>query len=214
MLIGDKMRAKGRAILPSYVFTGSVSSASDLTAYTFTGRNIGPASASRLVVVTAMLRSTSSNSFSGITVGGIALTPIIAQNAAQTNVGIYAGLVPTGTTADVVVTMTGGALRCVIGVYALYDLDSIVARDTGTSTASPLSLDLDILAGGIGVACAYTAGTTGETWAGMTEDFDLSPEGAHSLGASVKLPGAAIPRTVSLTLTGATSQGGVSASWR
>lgn len=205
---------RGGLLLPSYAYVTSNSSTTDASSYTFAGTSIGPAGPNRLVVVASALRSGASNSYSSVTIGGSAAAAAVVQDAAQTNVGLHALLVPSGTTADIVVTMTGTGGRCVIGVYALYNLASTTARATASSTAATLALSLNTQPQGIVLATAYCGGSSSEVWTGATQDYKLSPEGANCLGASVLCTAAETPRTVTCAITGGAGIGGVSAFWR
>lgn len=215
MLIDWKVGGgRGGRLLPSYAYVTSNSSTTDATSYTFAGTSIGTAGPNRLIVVATALRSASSNSYSSVTIGGSAAAAAVVQNAAQTNVGLHALLVPSGTTADIVVTMTGTGSRCVIGVYALYNLASTTAAATASSTAATLALSLNTQPQGIVLATAYCGGSSSEVWTGATQDYKLSPESANCLGASALCTTGETPRTVTCAITGGAGVGGVSAFWR
>lgn len=215
MLIDWKVGGgRGGRLLPSYAYVTSNSSTADATTYTFAGTSLGTAGPNRLIVVATALRSAASNSYSSVTVGGVAATDVVVQNAAQTNVGLHQILVPTGTTADIVVTMTGTGSRCVIGVYALYNLSLGTARATGTSTAATLALSVNTQPQGIVLATAYCGGSSSEVWTGATQDYKLAPESSNCLGASALCTAAETPRTVTCAITGGAGIGGVSAIWR
>lgn len=193
-------------------YVTNVSSASDLTTYTFAGTSIGTAAEDRFVIVSASLRSTASRTFSSVSIGGTNGTELVKFDSNQTCVGIWGLRVTSGTTADIVVTMSAAASRCACGVWAVYGLNSLTPIDTASSTASPLALSLDTLPGCAVLAATYTGGSTLETWAGLTEDFDTTVEGAHNHGASGLMTTAETPRTVTLTMTGPAGQGGVAVS--
>lgn len=205
---------RGGLLLPSYAYVTSDSKTTDATSFTFAGTSIGTAGPNRLVVVASAMRSTSSNSYSSVTIGGSAAAAAVEQNAVQTNVGLHALLVPSGTTADIVVTMTGTAARCVIGVYALYNLASTTAAATAYDATYTLALSLNTQPQGIVLATAYCGGSTSEVLTGVTQDYKLSPEGANCIGASVLCTAAETPRTVTCAITGGAGPGGVSAFWR
>lgn len=187
----------------------NVSSASDLTTYTFSSTSIGTAASDRYIIVSASLRSSAVRTFSSVTLGGSAMAQLVATDGAQTCIGIWGLHYPTGTTADIAVTMSGGAGRCATGVWAVYGLNSLTPIDTSTSSASPMVLDVNTTPGCVVIGAAYTAGTTGETFSGISEDFDAVVEGAHSPAGSDMMSIAETPRTIRLTLTGATTQNSV-----
>lgn len=204
----------GGLLKPTFAYITSNSSATDATSYTFAGTSLGTAGPNRLIVVGTALRSVASNSYSSVTVGGNAMSNAVVRNAAQTNVGLHYLLVPTGTSADIVVTVTGTASRCGIGVWALYNLAQTAARSTASDTAATLALSLNTQPDAIACAITYTGGSTSEVWTGMTENFDVAPEGSHILGASVQCTTAEVPRTMTCAITGGAGIGGVSAIWR
>lgn len=204
----------GGLLKPTFAYITSNSSATDATSYTFAGTSLGTAGPNRLIVVGSAARSGASNSYSSVTVGGSAMSSAVVRNAAQTNVGLHYLLVPTGISADIVVTFTGTAARCGIGVWALYNLAQQAARSTASDTAATLALSLNTFPDAIALAITYTGGSTSEVWTGLTENFDVAPESSHILGASVQCTTAETPRTMTCAITGGAGIGGVAAVWR
>lgn len=196
----------------SIVYTDSVASASDLTTYTFAGRAISTAAADRYVIVG--VGGSNSADVSSLTVGGNSATEIIDV---ADGVSAYAGLwivnVTTGTTADIVVTFSGGINRCGIGVWAAYGLSSGTPLDSDTSVAAPGSITLTTTAGGIAVSFANgNAGGGSDSWTGVTEDFDISGEASHAFtGGSAATAGASLGITV--TYSGTSAEAMVAASF-
>lgn len=117
----------------SIVFTDQISSGFDQTTYTFTGRAIGAASASRFVVVGVVGAAAASRTISSVTIGGSAATLIVKRDAIAQPTALYGLVVAAGTTADIVVTFSGTMLRCSVFVYALTALASTVPVATGNN---------------------------------------------------------------------------------
>lgn len=169
--------------------TYSFTSPTTNTSWTFSGVSIGTATANRLVIVGVSYVNTAANTAT-VTIGGITATEVsgcAVRSAAGGSVefqgSVFAAVVPTGSTATIVVN-TGTATGCWIGVWAAYDLVSTTAVAgshhwaTGTST---VVLDLNVSPGG--VACAMGITPNAVTWTGLTEDYDKI-SGPWTSGAS------------------------------
>ena len=204
-------------VSPSISFRTSAASSSDLTTYTFSSQNIGTAAESRHVIVSvsSLADGLGSTSISSITIGGVAATVVVSQASGD---GGFAGLaiaaVPTGTTADVVVTMSNLQGRMAVGIWAAYDLASATPVDTAASTADPASLNVDVQAGDVLVAAIYNNTNATATWTGATERFDDLVEGAEYSGADYTATADETPRTVECDYTSVSRNVGVCAVWR
>lgn len=207
----------------SVSFTANAIQDTVLTTFTFASQAIGTAFTGRRVVVGVGAISAASRTISSVTIGGIAATPIAFVEGASGGVfvpgGLYIAQVDTGTTASVVVTYSGSANRCGIGVFVLSNMTTSVASDFGTSIANPETKTLAVPVGGvaIGYATVYQSGGTPTFgWSGITERFDQVLEtsvssGSHS-GACDNLPaGGNVVCTA--TPTGFTAAAGVFATW-
>lgn len=155
------------------VNTASASSTSDLTSYSFAAQSLGTAAAGRRIVVGVTTADNSANSISSVSIGGVAATPVVAaQNGTSCLAGLFILQVDAGTTATIDVVFANATFRCGIGIWAVYDLQSSAATDTGSSAADPMTDTLDIQAGGvaIGVATAFTIASV--VWTNLTENYD------------------------------------------
>ena len=85
--------------------TASDGSASNLTAYTFSGLSLGVAATNRKIVVVVGGFADGGETISSVTVGGISAEPVISQAATNTFLEMWQADVPTGTTGDVVVKL-------------------------------------------------------------------------------------------------------------
>lgn len=159
-------------------FLQEAHSTSDLTTYTFSAQALGAASADRYIIVTAAGRKAgASTTISSITVGGVTATIVVQRTNTITNTavsGIAIAAVPTGTTGDVVVTFGAGMARCGIALWAVTGLASDTPTDTDSSVATAPTVNLDVVAGGFAIGCAYDSASVGAsaTWAGITEQYD------------------------------------------
>lgn len=131
--------------------------ASSQTTYTFSSVAIGAADASRVVVVAVTgARGAGTPSISSVTIGGVSATlGRYETNGFSASVGIYAAVVPTGTTADVVVTWDSGMNRCGLGVWTCNGLNSLTPVHTVASQADPATGTLTTVAGRPAFAVYY-----------------------------------------------------------
>lgn len=146
--------------------------------YSFASLAIGPAAADRHVIgvfeaVDAGGVNYSVNSF---TIGGVAATALYASaNNGGTKVFCYGGLIPSGTTATVAVTISTGANRAAVSVYSATGLNSLTPTDTDEKLGNP-TFSIDVLAGGFVLAayCDRNSGTI--SWTGLTKDTQTTAE--------------------------------------
>lgn len=219
----NSYRFAAGAATPTLTYVTTTENDTSLTTYTFTAVNTGTADATRKTIV-AISGGDSATDFSiaSVTVGGAAATEVIdsANTGSTVQTAIYIIDNPSGTTANIVVTLSEAGNGCGIAVWAAYDLSSSTATDTATqfqSTAANIVLSLDISAGGVAVGIASTMdnASTG-TWTGLTEraeeivgadDHMFSPADTTSAGG-------AAPLTVGADWSLAADSIGVSASFR
>jgi hypothetical protein len=149
-------------------------------------------------------RAGSAVTVTGVTIGGVTATQDVATNQANSGVWIGRASVPTGTTADVVVTLSGGAVRAALGLWRLVGTVSVSgATGTGTNTATAT-----VPSGGYGIAVGIdqTDGTTAVMSGGFTQRFSTQIELAGGqpfwiLGGDKSTSGAATA-TISPTIAG------------
>lgn len=208
-------RAAVPAVPASVSYRATYSNTNDQSSYTFAASDIGTATDRSLVVVAIHYGS---SSISSVTIGGVSATQVVAVGAGL-NTAIYRAVVASGSTADIVVTMSGTALRCLVSVYALYSLTSTTPVDSSTTVAisggSSLSRTIDTRTDGviIGAASANVGGVT-FTWTGSTERYDTSLESAHSYSGAGGSTTSNTTTTVSFTTTGSSGLTYAIASWR
>lgn len=190
----------------SVTFVNSYESGTDTGTYTFSACDIGVADADRTVIVTVNSRRAGTPStVSGVTVGGNAATEVVQVSAGPTNStvsAIYAIDVPSGTSADIVVTLANTMLRCAIGVYRCTGI-SATPNDTATSSSSGGSGTVTATAGGCVIGTSASGSTNPYVWSGITENYDvqIAAETARASGASLETASAG---DVSISWTGPT----------
>ncbi len=207
---GDTLGAAATAPVPAVQYIGSTSNTGDLTTYTFSGHAIGAARADRtiVVVVHAYGAAAAARTVSSLTIAGNAATAVINPSAAY-HCSIWRLAVPTGSTADIVATFSGGCEWCRIDVYALARLASPTPTDSDTDTGAVLTVDLTTTAGGVVIAGATSDTFTGYS-AGVSTDDNTTVESRQSSSGH----GTATGTTTTVTGTGVTSLSRlVAASW-
>lgn len=111
----------------------------DLTTYTFSGRAVGAAAADRYVLVGAAWRNGAGldRNIASATIGGNPATIWTPNSHSAANgVAIIGASVPTGTTADIVITFNAGNSRCCIAVARCTGIDASALAGTPVQVAS------------------------------------------------------------------------------
>lgn len=176
------------------------------TTHTYSSTAIGTAAADRRVIVGVSLNTNSSfatfHTVSTLTVGGVSATKFFAANSTAA-AGYYERLefwyadVPTGTTADIVVTGDGEFTRGGIGVWATENRATL--DDTLTSTANPMTGSLDVAKGGVALGLTMIDGNNTMTWTNLTERYDAdTAAGIFHSGADAA---SATAQTLTITAT-------------
>lgn len=191
---------------PANAFIGATAQTNDLgpSSRTFSSVNIGTADASRVVVViVASDNGWLNDSQIAVSIGGIIAdeheirTGTGNSGTNRISVALVSAQVPTGTTANIVVTNTGSTARMVIGVWALYPSDpdpietisnagpiSGGSASTGCNTSRYLP-NLNIVNGGIVIGGSFNeepGGAVSWAWSGSdtpTKNSDTSVESVN-----------------------------------
>jgi len=171
------------------IFTDSAVDTTDATTYTFTSRAIGSAAANRIVLAAIFVRGSPSGSFrtfSSVTIGGVTATAITGTDLVFTNAnwgrfGLFYAAVPTGTTATVVVTMSGASSqRAAIVLFAGYGISTTVPAVTTVTNSLSMTLNVASAEGGTLIAMAANCDgpSSTVTWTGADTVFDQDIEAA------------------------------------
>jgi hypothetical protein len=152
-------------------YTAHAESSTDLTTYTFSSQAIGTAAANRTVIVGMGYHDASAVSISSVTIGGNTSSANTIATDASFGSSFHEYDLTTGTTADIVVTFSGGATRCGIGVWAAY---GIGASDDTSNVGGPTeATDINISAGGVAIGHSINHNNTAiAAWTNMTKRFD------------------------------------------
>lgn len=146
------------------------------TVYTFTAQAIGAVdpspdpTKSRMVVV--HIANAAVGTINSVTIGGITATLAASCSGTSMRTSIYYALVPTGTTADIVVTFAAGISRCHINVWRIVGQLSNTHTDSdspaGAGDASR-TITIDAPAGGV-VLSGSSSGSGAATITNSTLD--------------------------------------------
>jgi hypothetical protein len=185
------------------------------TSHTLSGAAIGSAEAGRIIVVGAGSYGQQDRTITGVTVGGVSAVSVAGYTTSPSFpfiTELFTAVVPTGTTADIVVTWSGINYVCAFGVWAVYGASSTV-HDTIATTGDPdpMTGTIDCPAGGAIVGWAYSGGANcTHTWVGVTESFDNNPSASQNhTGASDAFATTQSGLTVSCTPTNSPSSTGM-----
>lgn len=219
--------ARAASTPASISFIGSTENTTDGTSFTFTNHAIGTANATRRVVVVCHFFA-ASNTVTSATIQGISATiHVQATEGGATNAGIaiISALVPTGTTATIVLNLSASSTRAYVGVFsALHESVSspfATATDITLTSSTTLDINANTSAGGWIVSGTTMGGATAGrtyTWTGVTESYDANSgelnTRSYSGGCSTGLVSTETPRTVTVVCSGAQDSGcGATMSW-
>lgn len=157
----------------------------DNDTFTETGASIGTAAANRLVFVCISGINDQNDGIDSMTIGGVAATnasSVVRANgiAAFSFSEIWWAAVPTGTTANVVLTFTGDLVTACAAVYRVIGADTvapIASQNTGSVASGNVSAAVTIGNNTAVIAtamCGLNSTDINITWTNATEDFDLA----------------------------------------
>lgn len=205
--------------LPTYQLVHTTAgSIGDASSFFIASAALGPEDPSRVLVIAMGVRGSggASRDFSSIAIGGSNFT-IDRTAGSVSNPTVVARLAyPTGTSANIDVTLSGSINRAGVAVYALYNLrgDAPVVN-SASGSASSGSVGVNVVANGIAVFAACSANTGAMSWTGPTEDYDVSAASVHRFSsASLQPSSAQTPLTGSVTFGGSASYSMSAAAYR
>ena len=231
---GSQMFGSGAAAATpiAYSFTDSEIQGGNQTVFTFSDMAFGAEDDSRIIVVTVSAGfSNVYGVISSVTIGGVTAT-IIVQGTNQeggtasidtSTTGIVAALVPSGTSGDVVVTLTrstNSSNRGMgIGVHRLTGPGEVAANDTATNginscSALTQTVSVDTEEDGAAIGCSCGSSSYGsEDWTGLTERNRGDAGAAVNSTAGIATTSDESPRTISVTTNSYCNQSAACASW-
>jgi hypothetical protein len=147
---------------------------------TLSSVSIGAANVWRHVFV-AVACTNSTDPDPSCTIGGIAATRIHHDNAVSTswNFSTFIARVPSGTTADIVITYADDSSWTSVGVWTGDVGRMPTNHDSDSSTSSSPGYQLNVVAGGVVIGWSIADSTPSFTWSnGMNEHHETFHEGS------------------------------------
>lgn len=191
---------------PASIVAGGTLAAVFNSTISWSNVSIGPADASRYVVVgLGRVQSAGAAAPTSMTIGGVAATRIGFSQGTNAGICFFIAPVPTGTTATVVL-VNGSNATATGGVWAVYDLLSPTPTTAMIyDSSSPYSQAITVQPGGVafGMAC-WSSGKRSTTWTGFTKTFE---ETSNTQSTS---SGASFASTAGATITAVASPSGSS----
>ena len=214
-LIGFGSGAPGATI----TYTDSAATTATGATFTFSARALGTPAADRIILVgTYGSRSSAgARSVSTLTANGTALSLVKDWGGASANtMEVWGAVVASGATGDVVVTFTGGNMvSCGIMIAEIHGANTTVYATASDAVNDPLSVGVNVTAGGVLFAYAVNAnggGADAFTWTNATERFDAvlqTPNAIYHSGATDEYASAQTPLTVTANPNLAMAEGGL-----
>lgn len=196
----------------------------DRSTYTFAGISFGTTTNRNCVAVVFGTRANSARTVTSVTIGGVSAT--LVETANQTTGGadissMYVASGVSGTTGDIVITMSNTMLRMVVASYSIYNTFSCTpynSNDNIGTTGGTLATTVNIPANGAVLGAIWLSGSTSmsSSWTGANEDFDTQPETSSNAfsGSHQNLTNAETARSISVAITGTVAASSlVTASW-
>lgn len=181
------------------------------TTYTFSAQNLGVAAADRRIIVAGTVRVTSVRTVDSVTIGGVAASVVVTQidSTPRSRVFIAIADVPTGTSGDIVVTLSGAGTEMRLHAWRATGLSSNTPTATQSATnVNDPSANINVAADGICVAAAMNTNATTCSISGVTQDNDGMVNGQHcSVAGSLNPASAQTPLAVAATFGGADTRG-------
>ncbi len=155
---------------------------SNLTTYTFAAQNLGSASADRYIRVAIKARSSdgAARTLNSVTINGVSATINVQAHTSGDSTAIAGASVPTGATGDIVIVWSSTMGDCNVGAWSSTGDVSANATDSGSSTASPQTYAIDVVAGGYVIAVGSTSSGGTCTWTNVTENWDELDGGTNN----------------------------------
>lgn len=164
-----------------------------------------------MIVAVSQYNANPAVTTSSVTIGGIAAVKDVGTSSTNRVSELWRATVPTGTTVDVVVTLSASAGRCAVAVYSADTALTVTAIGNGSAANGDMSATVATTAGGhvIAVTSIHNADTTSAvTWGAVTHNhlsplMGSSPYGGRMATASATGSGASITATATWTPTAA-----------
>lgn len=183
--------------------TAVFSAASPATTFVYTNLSIGAATADRYIIAGITGLGVNAGTALSMVINSITATRAVSVANPNSDASLWIALVTAGTTATFTAVFSTEKGRATLGVWIATGLVTSVPTNVYTTTTpsgNTLSVSANISAGGFGVGITGSNSNTATvTWAGLTEDYELTPNNTPNSGASQNFGSAQSGLTVSAT---------------
>ena len=173
----------------------SVSDSTAKSTFTFSGVSFGSAETNRLIVV---LVAMASGTISSVSIGGVTASLIQSNTNATSQNDLYAAVVSTGTSGDVVINGANSPISAGIAVWSLYGVNS-TKKSSGVKSTTTDYPALTLASGDIAIFGDWDGSSV--TYTNATKNFGYLLSGVDFTGASYRAASSET-RTVSNTSGG------------
>lgn len=178
-------------------------STADLTTYTLSNQAIGTAVATRRVIVG--ISTSSSRAVVSATIGGVTATiDATAVLTGTARLAFISAVVPTGETANIVITLNGAATA--MGI-ALWTIGSGAPKGiSANNTVTPVDMQVATALGEVVVAIAHNTGVSASVfdWFGVSERFELDIDSSTETYSAADTVATQTLTTIALNAVGGT----------
>lgn len=215
MTLASKLESAARVRPLELTFRGGFTTTSTSFFNTFTGVPLGAAESDRLVIVTAGNRpNPSPPNVVSVSVGGVSAT----KQSGTTPVvdSIWTAIVPSGTTATVIVTNDAASVGLGVSVYTVTGGASRIAKQSANSVVAsgtnPVTTTMNVSKGDVVIMVASndSGASGGVVLVGATEDVEYNQisgsRGSYASGSAV-MTATEAGRTFSATFDGTSKNG-------
>lgn len=151
------------------------------SAYTFTAQNIGTADATRIVVVAISAQGGTGITVLSVTIGGVFAAQVsgaYAQASSGPATDIWQLAVPTGTSADIIVTWSTSITRMAVAVYGVIGTGVSVSTGANANSATSVSTlvqsaTIPASGGAIGILNAHSSTAGAMTPTNLVSDTNV-----------------------------------------
>lgn len=180
------------------------------SSFTFSSLPIGDPSSGRFIAIAVVGRDQSSPTpalINSVTIGGIGASRVVGvvNNGGSpgnySRAEIWIANVPSGTTANVVVSYPAPQILSAVALYRVNGITSGTAYSTSTSIASPATLNLNVPTTWAAIGVSYNVDVGGANWSGLNEylDYPIGTTATTWTSASQYSSGAQFPRPISVS---------------
>lgn len=192
MSLANKLLGSGgmRRYNPVVTYQGSITGTG--TTITYTAAPIGTAATNRVVIVTTGVRDLNTGYATSVSIGGITATKQVESTSPYAS--IWSAVVPTGTTANVVVGYSNSTTGVAFSVHTIHGGASATAKLTASNTddtnSTSISTTMNVSVDDVVImACASDSSGSFLTFVGVTKKYEADQlngtRGMYAVGSDI-----------------------------